>query len=62
MIRRVLPLAQAEIMLPFEGEHYVVSLISMAAIPSKRLRRKAGSLAEHEETLQRALHLLFTGF
>ena len=52
----------AEVMVRYEGVDHALSLLDMAAVQPQLLRKRAGSVADQEDTIRRGLDRLFTGF
>lgn len=46
----------------FNGENFVLAISELSAITRTRLKRRLGSISEHEDDIRRALERLFTGF
>ncbi len=62
LLLRATTMTEVEVPLVFAGVEHALSLMLMTALPVARLRRKVGSVAEHEAEIRRALDRLFTGF
>ena len=45
----------------FEGAEFVVLIQEMAAVQTRELQRRAGSLAGYQDNIKRALDILFFG-
>ncbi|GAA0305745.1 CcdB family protein [Rhodovulum strictum] len=46
----------------FDGMAWIVRVQELAAVPRAELREPVGSLAEHRDSLKRALDILIDGF
>lgn len=46
----------------FEGQAMAIMVAELAYIPTKRLGKAVGSLADHEDAIRRSLDRIFTGF
>jgi toxin CcdB len=60
--RRSVELPDLEIPVSVDDDELLINVLGMAAIRRSDLRRRKGSLIEHEDDIRRALERLFTGF
>ena len=59
---RTVAVSAFEIPLERDGDVLLISVTGMTAVRQTDLRRRAGSVVEHEDAIRRALDRLFTGF
>ncbi|MGE5565543.1 MAG: CcdB family protein [Parcubacteria group bacterium] len=64
MIPAHIVFADGEIALPvrFQDQDFTLDVGLMANIDQRRLRRAAGSVADHDYVIRRAIDRIFTGF
>ena len=53
---------EVDVRVAHDGKKYVVGIHDLAAIGRGDLKRPLGTLIEHADALERAIHRLFTGF
>lgn len=51
-----------DIALEFNNQGFVLAISELGSVSRTRLRRRLGSLSEHEDSIRRALERLFSGF
>lgn len=51
-----------DVALEFNAEPFVLAISELGSVSRSRLRRRLGSLSEHEDKIRRALERLFSGF
>lgn len=53
---------QVEVEVELDGRKFILMMSDLFATESRRLRKLAGSLSNHEDELRRAIERLFNGF